>query len=134
MTVFEMADQLEELRQEKARLEDELKKVKAEIEAVNEAMVAEMVSEEVQRFTRNGKLFYLQTDMFVSDVAERREALYETLRQQGYGDLIRETVHPQTLKGFTKEQVRENNDELPDWLDGFVNVFFKDKVVVRKDN
>lgn len=43
-----------------------------------------------------------------------------------------ETVNANSLSAFVKEQVAENGDMLPDWLDGLVNVFEKTTVGVRK--
>ncbi len=133
MKIFELAGHLASLNEKKAHIEAELKEVKKEIESTNEQLVELMVDEEVQRFSRDGTLFYLQTDVYVSDVADRREVFYEALRQQGHGDLIRETVHPQTLKAFTKEQMTDDL-QLPEWLEGLVTVFRKDKVRLRKES
>ena len=43
-----------------------------------------------------------------------------------------ETVNANSLSAFVKEQISENGDELPDWLNGLVNVFEKTTVGVRK--
>ncbi len=130
--IFELADQLRELSEAKAALQAELKELNANIERTNDLLVAEMVTEELQNFNRNDRIFYLQTDLYVTPTEERKEVFFEALRQQGFGDLIKETVNAQTLKAFTKEQVRENDNELPDWLVGLVNTFSKDKVVMRR--
>ena len=36
------------------------------------------------------------------------------------------------LSAFVKEQIAENGDALPEWLDGLVSVFEKTSVGVRK--
>ena len=56
----------------------------------------------------------------------------EALRAEGYGGLIYETVNANSLSAFVKEQMAENDDTLPDWLNGLVNVFEKTTVGVRK--
>ena len=43
-----------------------------------------------------------------------------------------ETVNANSLSAFVKEQISENGDTLPDWLNGLVNVFEKTTVGVRK--
>lgn len=127
-----LADRLDELRETKAKLELSLKEINAEIESVNEHLVAEMVNAEVPRFDRRNKSFYIRTDLHPSVAADRREVLIETLRANGFEDIIQETVHPQTLKAFIKEQVAENNDQIPEWLEGLVSVHQREQVVVRK--
>ena len=61
-----------------------------------------------------------------------KEALFDVLRANGYGDLITETINAGSLSSFVKEQIAENEDALPGWLDGLVNVFEKTTVGVRK--
>jgi hypothetical protein len=46
--------------------------------------------------------------------------------------MITETIHAQTLSSFVKELTEENDEELPDWLIGKVNIFEKTTVGVRK--
>ena len=58
--------------------------------------------------------------------------MFSALRAGGFGDLVYETVNANSLSAFVKEQVAENGDMLPDWLDGLVNVFEKTTVGVRK--
>ena len=58
--------------------------------------------------------------------------LCQTVREAGYGDLIYETVNANSLSAFVKEQICENADAVPAWLDGLVNVFEKSTVSLRK--
>lgn len=51
---------------------------------------------------------------------------------EGFGDLVYETVNANSLSAFVKEQIEENGDVLPEWLDGLVNVFEKTSVSLRK--
>ena len=65
-------------------------------------------------------------------VKENKEELYETLKNEGYGSLITETVNANSLSAFVKEQMADNDDQIPDWLEGKVNVFDKVTIVIRK--
>lgn len=58
--------------------------------------------------------------------------MYEALKNEGYGSLITETVNANSLSAFVKEQMADNDDILPDWLEGKVNVFDKVTVGIRK--
>mgnify|MGYP000783247873 CR=1 FL=1 len=53
-------------------------------------------------------------------------------KRQGYGGLIYETVNANSLSAFVREQISENDDVLPGWLEGLVSVFEKTTVGVRK--
>ncbi len=130
--IFELADNLSELNDRKKELEQELKDLKQNISETNESLAQEMVNEELQNFTRNGLMFYLQTQTYVSDVASEREVLFEKLRDQGFGDLIKETVHPSTLRGFVKEQIEQEGGDLPGWLDGLISIYEQEQVRMRK--
>ena len=77
-------------------------------------------------------MFCLTTKTRASALAGQKEALYETLRSQGYGDLVYETVNANSLSAFVKEQIEANGDTLPEWLDGLISVFDKTTVGVRK--
>ena len=46
--------------------------------------------------------------------------------------MITETINANNLSAFVKEQIAENGDALPEWLDGLVSVFEKTSVGVRK--
>ena len=130
--MFELADRLKELRDTKKELEQKLKLINAEIEEVDFNLANAMLESETQNFTRSGVMFCLTNTTRASVATERKEELFEALRAEGYGGLIYETVNANSLSAFVKEQMAENNDTLPDWLNGLVNVFEKTTVGVRK--
>ena len=130
--MFELADKLKELRDKKQHLAEETKKNNAEIEETEYKLSLEMASSETQSFNRSGTLFYLCTKLYASAVKENKAELYEALKNEGYGSLITETVNTNSLSAFVKEQMADNDDVLPDWLEGKVNVFDKVTVGIRK--
>ena len=130
--LFALADELRELKETKKRLEDELKAVGSDIDRVDTDLAKRMIDAETQNFTRNGTMFCLTNSVRASATAGRKEELFEALREAGYGDLVYETVNANSLSAFVKEQTTENEDVLPGWLDGLVNVFEKTTVGVRK--
>lgn len=130
--MFQLADRLRELRAAKEDTEQELKRINAEIDEVDYQLSELMMDSETQNFTRSGTMFVLTTKTRASATAGRKEELFSALRAEGYGDLVYETVNANSLSAFVKEQIAENSDELPGWLDGLVNVFDKTTVGVRK--
>lgn len=130
--MFELADRLKALRDEKKEVEQSLKDISAELDEVDTALAQLMTDTETQNFTRCGTMFCLTSTLRASAAAERKEELFDALRSQGHGGLIYETVNANSLSAFVKEQMAENNDELPKWLNGLINVFEKTTVGVRK--
>ena len=130
--LFELADRLRELRETKQFAEQELKDINAEIEEVDRQLSDMMVETETQNFTRQGMTFCLPTRTRASGAADRKDELYDMLREHGFGSLVYETVNANSLSAFVKEQVAENGDELPGWLNGLVNMFEQTTIGVRK--
>ena len=130
--LFELADELKTLRDRKDALEAELKKVNTDIDNVDWHLSTLMAETETQNFTRAGTMFCLTTKTRASATEGMKDELFGALRSEGFGDLIYETVNANSLSAFVKEQISENDDALPAWLDGLVNVFQKTTVGVRK--
>ena len=130
--MFELAEKLKNLRDEKTKTEAQLKEINAQIDETDYRLSELMAETETQNFTRAGTMFCLTTKTRASAAAGSKEELYAALREQGYGDLVYETVNANSLSSFVKEQIGENEDVLPDWLNGLVNVFEKTTVGVRK--
>ena len=129
--MFELAKKLKELKDTKNDLEARLKEINAEIDTVDFDLATMMTDSETQNFTVAGTMFCLTNKVRASAVADRQEELYEALRNEGYGDLVYETVNANSLSAFVKEQMEEH-DDVPEWLNGLVNVFEKTTVGVRK--
>lgn len=132
MTIFELADRLKELKEKKKALEDELKALNAELEATEYELAQMMINEELPSFSRAGTTFYVSTKVYASPLADKKTELFERLKQLGYGDLIYETVNNNTFSAFVKEQMAENDDQLPEWLNGLVSVYEKTSIGMRK--
>ena len=130
--IFELADELKALRDRKAELEAELKQINRKIYFVDADLSDLMGTTGTQNFTRDGTMFFLTAKVHASAKAGMKEDLFDVLRANGYGDLITETINANSLTSFVKEQIAENEDVLPGWLDGLVNVSDTVNVGVRK--
>ncbi len=130
--MFDLADRLKALRDEKADAEAQLKEINAAIATADYQLATMMAESETQNFTRSGVMFSLTTKTRASAAADRKDELFSALRSEGFGDLVHETVNANSLSAFVKEQISENEDVLPNWLTGLVNVFEKTTVGVRK--
>ena len=130
--MFQLADRLRELKEAKKQAEQQVKDINAEIDKTDYALSELMAESETQSFTRSGTMYFLTTITRASALSEKKTELYEVLKEKGFGNLVYETVNANSLSAFVKEQTAENEDVLPDWLDGLVTVFEKTSVGVRK--
>lgn len=130
--MFELADTLKELKEAKKQAEQDVKDINAKIDETDYALSELMAETETQSFTRSGTMFYLTNATRASANAEKKAELYDTLKNNGFGVLVYETVNANSLSAFVKEQMSDNEDLLPDWLDGLVNIYEKTTVGVRK--
>ena len=130
--IFEMADKLKAAKDRKKELDAQIKDVNAEIDSLDLALSDAMAEAELERFSRHGSTFYLNTRLFASPAAGRKDDLMQTLKDQGYGSIVVETVNANTLASFVKEQMAANEDVLPEWLSDVVSTFEKVSVGVRK--
>lgn len=130
--IFEMADRLKQLKEEKKDLDTQMKEVNAEIGELDGQLSDAMAAEEVDRFSRNGSMFYLKSRLYASPAAGRKNEMMQALKDNGYGSLVTETVNANTLASFIKEQREITGEEIPDWLEGIVSAYEKVSVGVRK--
>lgn len=132
LKMYELAEQLKQLREEKKDTEQRVKDINAEIDKTEYALVQLMAETETQNFTRAGTMFSLTTKTRASAVAGHKDELYFALKENGFGELVYETVNANSLSAFVKEQISENHDTVPEWLNGLVNVYEQISVSVRK--
>ena len=130
--MYELAEQLKQLREKKKAAEQQLKDIHAEIAQTEYQLSMQMAETETQNFTRAGTMFALTTKTRASAMAGRKDELYAALKENGYGDLVYETVNANSLSAFVKEQIAENQDTIPDWLNGLVHVYEQTSVSVRQ--
>lgn len=130
--MYELAERLKQLREKKKAAEQQLKDVHAEIAQTEYQLSMQMAETETQNFTRAGTMFALTTKTRASAMAGRKDALYAALKENGYGDLVYETVNANSLSAFVKEQIAENQDTVPEWLSGLVHIYEQTAVSVRQ--
>ena len=131
MDLFATADVLAELRDQKKKSEDMLKEINEMIAQTEEQLVAAMVAEEMQNFTRNGKQFILTSRTYANAKAGMMPKVCDWMKDNALGDMVKESIHPQTLQAWVKEQIEEVG-ALPEDLSELVNVYEKSGISIRK--
>lgn len=130
--IFELADKLKALKDRKKELDAEAKSLGAEIEELDLQLSDAMAEAECDRFSRNGSTFYLNSRLFASPASGRKDDMIIALKENGYGDIVTETVNANTLASFVKEQAALNDDVVPAWLADVVSTYEKISVGIRK--
>ena len=125
-----LADRFKELRDKKAALQDELKALQAELDQAEAALVEALTTEECSGFKRNGFGFSLVVKEYPGAIPELKAELYDAMKKHGFEHLF--TINPMTLSGTVKELKSNNDDVLPDWLEGLVRIYEQPSITVRK--
>lgn len=124
------ADTLKALRDEKSNLQAKLKEVQEGIDTVEAELIQLMTDAECTGFDRNGIRFSLVIREFPGAVPEEKEELYRRMRTHGFDHLF--TINTQTLSATVKELKANNDDVLPDWLEGVIQIFEQPSIRVSK--
>lgn len=128
--MFELADKYKELRLQKDELQFQTKLINAELDELEKMLIQEMVGEEITSFRRDGSMFTVVTKEYPSAVLERKAELYDTMKEQGFEHLF--TINTNTLSATIKELKANNDDIVPQWLDGLVQISEKQLIQLRK--
>ena len=131
MDLFIIADDLVRYRDQKKEIEEALKEINTLITETEEQLVAQMVEEEMQNFTRNGKQFILTVRTHANAKAGMMPAICDWMKENDLGDMVKESVHSQTLQAWAKERIEEDG-ALPEELSELVNVYEKSGISIRK--
>lgn len=130
--IFEMADRLKSLQEQKKDLEAKTKALAVKIAELDEQLSDAMSEAELDRFSRNGSTFYLKSRLFASPASGRKDEMMQALKENGYGSLVVETVNSNTLASFIKEQREATGEEVPAWLGDTVSTYEKVSVGIRR--
>jgi hypothetical protein len=133
--IFTLADRFKALREARDDLKEQLAAANKALEEAEYQLTDIMSDAECPNFTRSGKQFIMTTTTRWSAEAERKQELYDALKENGYDHLF--TVNAQTLGSFVREQVDETVDEkgdthVPEWLSGLVKSYDDIGITMKK--
>lgn len=136
-TLTDLVKDLRGLLDEKARLEDEAKQNRADIEARKQEIAQQMIDEDTPRIVCGGYIYGLQSRTAynkISDETLEAEGVdyLDTLREEGFGHLIKETVNARTLQGAMAAYVDEHG-ELTEGLLTIIKPYDYNDVFCRKE-
>ena len=117
----------------KRRLEQELKRLKDELEKEEARLTDYFTTEAVQNIKTEHGLAYLDRSVFASLAPEpdgEHKRAHAALRRAGLGYMVKNKVNPQTLSAYVREQ-ESLEQELPKTLLRHINVAEVFRVRVR---
>lgn len=109
-TIQEVAEKLVSLKEQKDYFKQELDSIKEQHDQHANDLLQLMNNESMESFKALGKTFYTTTELR-SSIADTGAA-FKYLRDNGKGDVIKETVHSRTLGSVVKEIIASGEAEI----------------------
>ena len=137
MKLTEMLAQYEVLLDKKDQLAQDTKDNNAAIDKLKAEIAETMIDEDIPSQGYGDYVYSLQDKIKYSKRGEtelQKKGLdfFEVLREQGFGDIIKETVNANTLQSTMKAVADENDGELPPELDEIVSSYEMTDISRRK--
>lgn len=137
MKLTEMLAQYEVLLDKKDQLAKDAKDNNAAIEKLKAEIAETMIDEDIPSQGYGDYVYSLQDKIKYSkrgeaELQEKGLDFFEVLREQGFGDIIKETVNANTLQSTMKAVADENDGELPPELDEIVSSYEMTDISRRK--
>ena len=127
------AEFLSHLKDNKNQVEEELKQIKKQIEKQEQKLINLMIDHEEQSFKGFNNITYsLKTTVIPNVLAENRPLLIQALKENGFEYLVKEEVNAKTFKSFVNEQGWEEDEQLPEYLQGIVKLYEKTTIGTRR--
>ena len=137
MKLTEMLAQYEVLLDKKDQLAQDTKDNNAAIDKLKAEIAEMMIDEDIPSQGYGDYVYSLQDKIKYSkrgeaELQEKGLDFFEVLREQGFGDIIKETVNANTLQSTMKAVADENDGELPPELDEIVSSYEMTDISRRK--
>lgn len=123
MTLLEKIDEFKALLDEKDELKTKTTENNRAVEICKKELSDMMLAEETTKVVRSGFCYNLQDKTRYSKKAGCDGKFFGLLRENGLGDLIKETVNAQSLQGAMNNLAEENGGELPEAFTDVINVY-----------
>jgi len=127
----DLAGRLLALKKQKELLEEQIKQVNSDILMVEDMIIQDMITEEVDRFFAHDVFFYWRYDLHANVNQANKPAVIRWLKLNGYDELV---IIDIDKRGFEKavEKMLDVSETIPAELDELVNVYKKPIIRTRK--
>ena len=130
LDMLALADRYKELKDKKADMLEAMKALQEELDSAKAKLIESMISAECTGFKRNGFGYSLVIKEYPGAIPEVKDKLYDAMREHGFEHLF--TIPTNTLSATLKELKANNDDKLPDFLEGMVGSYEEATIQVRK--
>ena len=122
LDLFKLIDNYKSLADRIAALKEELNDLNVHFLQEKDELAQHMSNNEIQNITRNGFTYSLVAKTKYSKTGDE-ELFFETLKKNGLGELIKQTVNAQSLNSAMNEIAEENDGVLPEEFNDVINVY-----------
>lgn len=123
-SIITLADDMDELKQKKAKLAAETKGINKDIEKMQDEMLGFLKARGVKSIKLvDGRNVISVVSSFIK--VDDKDKLYPWLKGKGYEDMF--VVNPRTLSGFVNDRIK-NNMEVPPGIEQYT----KNKISIRR--
>lgn len=123
MELLQKIDDYNALLRRKEELSELTAQNNKDIEAARRSLADEMIDADVEKIVRDGFSFTLSEKVQYSKKGGVDGELFDALREDGLGDIIKEKVDPRTLQAALKEMAERNDGELPEQYRDLISVY-----------
>lgn len=128
----DLAITISRLQAQKKEYEAKAKELGKQIEELSKTLNTVMLGIGEESFVQNGLSYERSWKTSVSVLDDKQPELFQKLRDQGLGFIIKENIPAATLKKFVLEKKLENGGELPSWLKECVAMEQQESITVKK--
>lgn len=130
-TIEDYVREYARLDEESVRLEEAKKEANRKRETVEQQIVERYTMEGMTSTKISGLGSFILTTMNAPSIPDDKKDAAIAAFKKYYPDMVKETVHPQTLKGFINNALKEGTEIPPDLLEN-LKIFKKQYITWRK--
>ena len=101
-----------DLHSKKKKLKNQLKNVKYAIQQKEQFLIDNLQSNDMTKISMNNKTCYTKVNTFA--MISNKAAAIEILKENGYGDFIKENYNTQSISKLVRDLLAENDGQLPE--------------------
>ena len=119
-----------ELTARKRALDDDLKELNERLVLIELELLDQFEAAGVDKIGKDGYTLYMARSLRPRAKDGDRERMLEAIKANGYGDLVKEDIHPKRLEAIVKEL--DGQGEMPGWAKGTIEIYEQYNIRVRK--
>ena len=119
-----------ELVEQKRRCGDQLKELGERVGMLELELLDQFDVAGIDRISKGGYTLYMSRTLRPRAKDGDNERMLDALRKNGYGDLVKETIHPKRLESLVRELDMEG--EMPEWAKDTIDVYEQYNLRMRK--